>query len=147
MTATTLHARVGSLDLRIDMELNPWGRRKGQVLHQMMYIPPLRSEDANEVVFWDTGSDTHYVREEFVKKQAFLYCIERCTTMMIGDYLEEKTLPVYRCKIKDLKGRILTFFAVALSRITCDMFCPLTGVQLKHLFPKVKDIESMCVTD
>ena len=67
--------------------------------------------------------------------------------MTIGDHLEERTLPVYRCKIKDLKGRILMFFAVALSWITGDMFCPLTGVQLKYLFPKVKEIESMCVTD
>ena len=28
-----------------------------------------------------------------------------------------------------------------------DMFCPLTGVQLKDLFPKVKDIASMSITD
>ena len=67
--------------------------------------------------------------------------------MTIGDHLEERTLPVYKCKIQDLKGRILTFFAVALSRITGEMFCPLTGVQLQDLFPKVKDIESMSVKD
>ena len=67
--------------------------------------------------------------------------------MTMGNHLEENTFPVYKCRIKDLKGRILTFFAVALSRITGDMFCPLTGVQLKHLFPKVSGIESMCVKD
>ena len=67
--------------------------------------------------------------------------------MTVGDHLEENIFPVYRCQIKDLKGKLLTFFAVALSRITGDMFCPLTRVQLKHLFPKVKEIENMCVTD
>ena len=147
MTLTTFHTRVGSLDLQIDMELNPWGRRKGQVLHQMMYIPPLRMGDAKEVILWDTGSDTHYVREDFAKKQGFPFRLERCTTMTIGDHLEERTLPVYKCKIRDLKGRFLTFFSVALSRITGEMFCPLTGAQLHDLFPKVKDIESMSVKD
>ena len=67
--------------------------------------------------------------------------------MTIGDQLEEKTLPVYKCRIKDLKGRILVFHAVALSRITGDMFCPLTGVQLRELFPSVRDIESLGVKD
>ena len=67
--------------------------------------------------------------------------------MTIGDHLEENTFPVYRCKIKDLKGKILTFFAVALSRITGDMFCPLTGAMLKDLIPMVGDIESMSVKD
>ena len=67
--------------------------------------------------------------------------------MTVGDHLEENIFPVYRCQIKDLKGKLLTFFAVVLSRITGDMFCPLTRVQLKHLFPKVKEIENMCITD
>ena len=67
--------------------------------------------------------------------------------MTIGDHLEEKTLPVYRCKIKDLKGRTFVIHAVALSRITGYMFCPLTGAQLKDLFPTVRDIESMSVKD
>merc|ERR1712030_142381 len=66
---------------------------------------------------------------------------------MIGDNLEEKTLPVYRCKIKDLTGRIFVFHAVALSKITGDMFCPLTGTQLKELFPTVGDIESLSVNN
>merc|ERR1712030_118002 len=67
--------------------------------------------------------------------------------MTIGDNLEEKTLPVYRCKIKDLTGKTFVFHAVALSKIMGDMFCPLTGAQLKDLFPTVGDIESMSVND
>ena len=56
--------------------------------------------------------------------------MEQCVVMTVGDQLEVRTLPVYRCKIKDLKGKILSFFAMALPRITGDMFCPLTGTQL-----------------
>ena len=51
-----------------DIETNPWGRRKGQVLHQMMHIPPLKSKGSAEVVLWDTGSDTNYVRLEHAIK-------------------------------------------------------------------------------
>ena len=39
------------------------------------------------------------------------------------------------------------FHAVALSKITGDMFCPLTGAQLKELFPTVDDIESLSIND
>ena len=80
----------------------------------MMYIPSWQAGGAQEVVLWDTGSDTHYVREEFAIKQGFPFKYERCVTMTIGDNLEEKTLPVYRCKIKDLKGRTFVIHAVAL---------------------------------
>ena len=96
----------------------------------MMYIPGLRDKDAEEVVLWDTGSNTNYVREEHAKKQGFPFKYERCITMTIGDQLEERILPVYKCRIIDLRGKILTFHAVALSRITGDMYCPLTGDQL-----------------
>ena len=68
-----------------DIETNPWGRHKGQVLHQMMHIPPLRLNGSAEVVLWDTGSDTNYVRLEHVIKQGFPNKYERCITMTIGD--------------------------------------------------------------
>ena len=67
--------------------------------------------------------------------------------MTVGDQLEVKTLPVYKCKIKDLKGKILSFFAMPLPRITGDMFCPLTGIQLRELFPRMKDVETLGVQD
>ena len=61
--------------------------------------------------------------------------------------MEESVLLVYKCKIKNLKGKILMFFAVALPQITGDMICPLTGAQLQYLFPKVEEVESLCVQD
>ena len=67
--------------------------------------------------------------------------------MTIGDQLEIKTLPVYKCQIKDLDGRFMSFHAIGLPRITGEMFCPLTRVQLKELFPKTKDIKSLAVRD
>ena len=54
---------------------------------------------------------------------------------------------MYRCKIKDLKGKILSFFAIAVPRIMGDMFCPFTGIQLRELFPRVMDVETLGVQD
>ena len=67
----------GKLDLAVyGGKSNPWGRRKGQVLHQCMYIPALKSKDNYEVVLWDTGSDTNYVRQEHAENQGFPYRME-----------------------------------------------------------------------
>ena len=65
LAATSLCAWTG-VDNR---DTNPWGRRKGQVLHQMMHIPSLRSKSNYEVVFWDTGSNTNYVWLEHAENQ------------------------------------------------------------------------------
>ena len=110
-----------------------------------MHIPALRSKSNYEVVLWDTGSDTNYVRLEHAQNQGFPYKLEWCVVMTVGDQLEERTLPVYKCHIKDLHGKFLEFFTMVLPRITGDMFCPLTGVQLKELFPRVQGVENLGV--
>ena len=85
------------------------GRAKGQVLVQTMYIPALRKKNGVEVVLWDTGTDTNYVRLEQAEKQRFPYRMETAMVTTVGGEVQRKTLPVYRCKIKDQRGRILTF--------------------------------------
>ena len=59
--------------------------------------------------------------------------------------VETRTLPVYECRIKNLKGETNVFHAMGLERITGDMFCPLSGLQLKELFPDCPSIESLAV--
>ena len=105
---------------------NPWGQSKGVVLLQIMYIPALRKKNRYEVVLWDTGTDTNYVRLAHAQKQNFPYKME--TT--VGNQVQRKVLPVYRFQIKDWRGQILTFFALALPKITGEMYCLLTGKQL-----------------
>ena len=81
------------------------------------------------------------------KKQGFPCRYEKHTTATIGDRSEESVLPVYKCKIKNLKGKILTFFTVALPQITGNITCPPAETQLQHLFPEVEGVESLRVQD
>ena len=124
-----------SVSLHNQMELagvknNPWGWSKGAVLLQIMYIPALKTKNEAEVVLWDTGTDTNYVQLAHAQKQKFPFKMETVMVMTVGNQVERKVLPVYRCQIKDLHDRILTFFALALPKITGEMYCPLTGEQL-----------------
>ena len=41
----------------VGVKNSPWGRSKGVVLLQLMYIPALKSKNRYEVVLWDTGTD------------------------------------------------------------------------------------------
>ena len=86
LAATSLCTKTNE-DIRAT---NPWGRHKGQVLHQMMHIPALNSKSNYEVVLWDTGSNTNYVQLEHAENQGFPYRVERCIVMMVGDQLEER---------------------------------------------------------
>ena len=64
---------------------------------------------------------------------------------MVGGWIQKKVLPVYKCLIKDLVGKVRQFFALGLKEITGDMFCPLTGQQLCDLFPRDQGVEKLGV--
>ena len=53
---------------------------------------------------------------------------------------------MYECWVKNLKGETKVFHAMGLERITGDMSCPLSGAQLRDLFPGHEDVESLTVS-
>ena len=65
---------------------------------------------------------------------------------MVGGQIETRSLPVYECRVKNLKGETKVFHAMGLERITGDMSCPLSGAQLRELFPGHEDVGSLAVS-
>ena len=86
---------------RAGIKNNPWGWSKGAVLLQLMYIPALKTKNRYEVVLWDAGTDTNYVWLAHAQKQNFPCKMETVMVMTVGNRVERKVLPVYRCQIKD----------------------------------------------
>ena len=66
---------------------------------------------------------------------------------MVGGRVETKTLPVYECRIRNLAGVTKVFHAMGLERITGEMFCPLSGIQLSEMFPLTHGAENHGVRD
>ena len=71
--------------------------------------------------------------------------METATVCTVGGRKETKTLPVYECRIRDLKGETKVFHAMGLERITGEMFCPLSGIQLSKMFPDTYGAEHLGV--
>ena len=92
-----------------------------------MYIPPLRTGGDAEVVLWDMATDSNYVRLDHAEAMRFPNKMETAVVQTVGGRIQKKVLPVYKCLIKDLVGKVRQFFTLELKEITGDMFCPLTG--------------------
>ena len=73
--------------------------------------------------------------------------METSIVTTVGGGVIKKVLPVYRCDIRNLLGQVKQFFALGLKEITEDMFCPLTGEQLRELFTKDHKVDKLAVWD
>ena len=102
----------------------------------MMYIPPLKTCGDQKVVLWDMATDLNFVRSDHAEAMRFPYRMETAIVTTVGGEVKKKVLPVYRCYIRDLFGKVRQFYALGLKEITGEMFCPLTGKQLCELFPR-----------
>ena len=78
----------------------------------MMHIPALRKRGENEVVLWDTATDTNYVRLSHARKQKFPWRMETAVVSTMGGRVETRTLPIYECKKKNLAGITKVFHAM-----------------------------------
>ena len=110
-----------------------------------MYIPALKKNGEKEVVLWDTATDTNYVRQSHAEKQCFPWRMETAIVLTVGANEEKKMFRVYYCTIRDLTGKVKHFHAKGLERIIGKIFCPLSGKQLKELFPDTFDAASIGV--
>ena len=77
----------------VGVKNNLWGRSEGAVLLQIMYIPALKTKNEVEVVLWDTGTDTNYVRLAHAQKQKFPYKMETVMVTTVGKSLTCVSLP------------------------------------------------------
>ena len=76
------------------------------MLLQLMYIPSLRTGGDAEVVLWDTATDSNYVRLDHTEAMRFRYKMEIAVVQTVGGRIQKKVLPVYKCLIKDLMGKV-----------------------------------------
>ena len=99
-----------------------------------MKIRPLRDGEP-EVVLWDTASDMNYFRLEHAKEMGFPYHNETARIRVVSGHIITKTLPVFKCWIKDMEGEFHMFFVMGVPDVVGDMGCPLNELQLALLFP------------
>ena len=72
--------------------------------------------------------------------------METAIMSTVGGRVKTRTLPVYECRVKNLMGKTKVFHAMGLERITGYMSCPLSGAQLRVLFPGHKYVGSLAMS-
>ena len=96
------------------------------MLLQVMKIPAcgVRPGGGCEAVLWDTACSGRFVRKEHARAMGFPYVKQRMRVCTLGGDVKEMEEEVYRCKIKDLDGRLHEFVAHGMERITGSLGKP-----------------------
>ena len=107
------------------------------VLLQLMKIPPMDSDRDHEVVLWDSACSGFFVRDAHARKMNFPYWEKRLRVTTLGGQIQEIDGVIYRCQIKDQKGKILEFYAHGLEEVTGSVGRPIAREALKQMFPDI----------
>ena len=114
--------------------------KEDPVLLQVMNIPAcgIRPGGGCEAVLWDTACSGRFVRKEHARAMGFPYVKQRMRVCTLGGDVKEMEGELYRCKIKDLDGKLHEFVAHGMERITGSLGKPLNMLLVQKLFPHIK---------
>ena len=106
---------------------------------QVMKIPNAKAVSAPyETVLWDSACTGIFVRNEHARMMKFPSKSERMVVYTLGGDTKQIDGIVYKCKIKDLDGKIHEFIAHGLDDVTGTLGQPLSMMQIRNLFPHIK---------
>jgi hypothetical protein len=79
-----------------------------------------------------------FVRNEHARKMKFPFKHHKMMVCTLGGDQKEIDGMVYRCRIKDLDGKVHEFQAHGMDQVTGDLGHPLNLQQVKQLFPHIR---------
>ena len=101
------------------------------VVLQVMKIPSLNENLPFETVLWDLACTGFFVRHNHAKAMGFPYEEKRLRVSTLGGNVQEIDGVIYRCKVKDQKGRVHEFYAHGLDEVTGDLGGPISSNVMK----------------
>ena len=87
-------------------------------------------------VFWDLGSTSNFIREEFAKMCGFSGKTERLTVKTLGNVITDYTVISYHCSMKDTNGVSREFRAYGMDSLTGGV-TRIGLKKIKKLFPHI----------
>ena len=105
------------------------------VVLQVMKIPSLSENLPFETVLWDSACTGYFVRHDHAKAMGFPYEEKRLRVSTLGGNVQEIDGVIYRCKVKDQKGRVHEFYAHGLDEVTGDLGGPINKKRHETAFP------------
>ena len=103
----------------------------------IMQVPAPRGLTAS--VFWDSGSQSNFITEQFAKRCGFSGKEETLSVTTLGGVVSDSlTVIEYNCELKDISGKMVKFKAYGMECITGNV-SQIGFKRLRTLFPRVSE--------